>query len=144
MSAVKKLIKVLYAEDRPADRLPVADFLRAKGCEVTEVSNPDQAIDCLKDGQEAYDVVVLDIVMPEGNAEGGEKVLDNMEQNDIISPVILATAWGYNGPAKRARDAHPSIVREIITKTFLPSQLYETIVHVLKQSNKGKKKRRTG
>jgi len=43
------LKRILFAEDNPEDRIPVANYLRDKSWDVTEVLDPDQAIECLKD-----------------------------------------------------------------------------------------------
>ncbi len=126
-------IRVLYAEDDPGDRAPCVAFLRFKGLDVTEVMHPEQAKNCLRDAEPQFNIVVLDLVMPEDDPKGGEKVLAFMKKERIMVPVILATAWGYNGPAKQAREAHVPLVREILTKTFLPSELLRSIQRVVKQ-----------
>jgi len=98
---------LLFAEDNPEDRIPVARFLRAKGYRVVEV--------------------IMDLVMPEDNPRGGEEILQFMHDNGIETPVILATAWGYDGPAQRAKSAYSQVVRCVLTKTFDSSELVAAI-----------------
>lgn len=119
---------VLFAEDNPEDRIPAAEYLRRFGWRVDEVFDPTKAKESLREA--TFDVVVLDLVMPENNPKGGEEVLLFMKQRGIKTPVILATAWGYNGPAQRARNIYPEVVRRILTKTFPPSDLLAAINEV--------------
>jgi CheY-like chemotaxis protein len=118
-------IRILYAEDHSGDRAPVAAFLRGKGLEVVEVFDPVQAIEVLATGE--FDAVVLDLIMPEGDPDGGLRVIRYMVDRNIQTPVVLATAYGYNGPANRVRSLHPDIVKDIVTKTFDPPELLAKI-----------------
>lgn len=123
-------MKILFAEDNPRDRLPVTDYLRDKDCEVVEVCDPKQAQAALDES--TFDVVVLDLMMPEGNIEGGKEVLKHMKQHGITTPVILATAWGYNGPAQDASRANPNVVKRILTKAFTPQELWAALKEATK------------
>ena len=116
---------LLFAEDNPEDRIPVARFLRAKGYRVVEVISPQQAKESLMEAE--FDVIILDLVMPEDNPRGGEEILQFMHDNGIETPVILATAWGYDGPAQRAKSAYSQVVRCVLTKTFDSSELVAAI-----------------
>ena len=122
--------RILFAEDNPEDRIPVAKYLRNKGWDITEVFDPGQAIEILNENKDTpFDAVILDLVMPENNPEGGEEVLrfirkqDKEQQRQTATPVILATAWGYNGPAQRAEAVYPEAVKAILTKTFALQEL---------------------
>jgi CheY-like chemotaxis protein len=119
--------RILYAEDHAGDRAPVTAFLQAKGLDVVEVTDPSQAMEALSEGD--FDLVVLDLIMPEGDPEGGERVLQYMvDHGKETIPVILATAYGYNGPAARAKTKFSGIVKDVITKTFDPPELYARIM----------------
>ena len=85
-----KKIRVLFAEDDPGDRIPCADFLRAKGFDVTEVTKPEQAIDCLRDTEIQYDIIILDLVMPE---KSGIKFYREIKAADRWKkvPIIIVT-----------------------------------------------------
>lgn len=131
MAKIKKT--VLFAEDAPEDRVPAAKYLSRKGYDVVEVFDPKQAIESLKEAR--FDVVILDLVMPEDNPQGGEEVLRFMKKHRIKTPVILATAWGNNGPALKARAIFPEIVCSILTKTFEPSDLLKTVELAISSSS---------
>jgi CheY-like chemotaxis protein len=124
--------RILFAEDSPEGRIPVAKYLRSKRWEVTEVSDPAQAIEMLKENKDTpFDVVVLDLVMPENNPKGGEEVLCFLRKQDANkrqTPVILATAWGYDGPAQSAKAVYPEAVKCILTKTFSLKELSDALV----------------
>ncbi|KKM23059.1 hypothetical protein LCGC14_1619010 [marine sediment metagenome] len=134
----RKLV-ILLAEDDPGDRIPVAAYLRSKGHKVVEAVNPAQTIRCLEAASDRIDAIVLDLIMPEDDPKGGEKVLEYMNHNDIMVPVILATAWGYNGPAEEARQIHPKAVKKVMTKTFLPAELHDEVVNAVKGTGNGSK-----
>lgn len=123
--------RILFAEDNPEDRIPVAKYLRSKNWDVTEVFDPKQAIEILKENKDTpFDAVILDLVMPENNPKGGEEVLAVMKDLEVgrrPTPVILATAWGYNGPAQRARAKYPEAVKSILTKTFALKELTDAL-----------------
>jgi CheY-like chemotaxis protein len=127
--------RILFAEDNPEDRIPVAKYLRNKDWDVTEVFDPEQAIEILKENKDKpFDVVILDLVMPENNPKGGEQVLrfirsqDKHQRRQTPTPVILATAWGYNGPAQRAKAVYPEAVKSILTKTFALKDLSDALI----------------
>ena len=107
-------------------------YLRSKGWNVTEVFDPEQAIELLKENEDTpFDAVILDVVMPEDNSEGGEEVLAFIKKQDAgkrRTPVILATAWGYNGPAERAKAAYPEAVKATLTKTFALKELTDALI----------------
>ena len=129
---------ILFAEDMPDDRIAVADFLRTREHHVIEVVNPKQAMECLaehKTGMVHIDIIILDLVMPEDNPKGGVQVLTFMQAEGIIVPTIIASAWGYDGPAREAEEACPDAVRRVMTKTFLPDELLREIEDVLEQAD---------
>jgi CheY-like chemotaxis protein len=123
--------RILFAEDNPEARIPVAKYLRSRDWDVTEVFDPEQAIQILEENKETpFDAVILDLVMPENNPKGGEQVLAFIKKQDggnRQTPVILATAWGYNGPAQQAKAIYPEAVKAILTKTFALQELLDAL-----------------
>jgi CheY-like chemotaxis protein len=99
------------------------------------VAGPEQAIEILDENKDTpFDAVILDLVMPENNPKGGEEVLQFLRNQDdehkrkTPTPVIIATAWGYNGPAQRAKAVYPEAVKAILTKTFALKELLVVLV----------------
>lgn len=125
--------RILVAEDDPAIRIPMARFLRRQMHEVVEVYHPVHAQQALRESKEEgerLDLIVLDLIMPANNPNGGREVLEFMRDENIETPVILATAYGYNGPADRARRDFPT-VKDVLTKTFPLEELQSLIEQVV-------------
>jgi CheY-like chemotaxis protein len=57
-------LKVLVVEDEPANQEVVEIILESAGHEVRSVGNGQEALEVLIDRGEAYDVVLMDILMP--------------------------------------------------------------------------------
>jgi len=81
--------RVLVAEDEDSIREIIAELLAADGYEVVSVSSAGQACAALQ--QEPFDVVVSDLLMPEG---GGRAVVAATKKLDSPPPVILVTGRG--------------------------------------------------
>ena len=128
--------RILLAEDDPGVRVPLADFLRAQEFDVKEAINPRQAISALKAVR--FNLIILDLIMPDDDPQGGEKVLHfmNTEKNEKNkgTPVILASVWGYNGPAQQAMNACPGAVKAKLTKPFPPEEMLDKIKKVMQST----------
>ncbi|MBB5183045.1 response regulator transcription factor [Catenisphaera adipataccumulans] len=80
-------MKLLFAEDTQDLNHAVTTVLEYQGYDVTSVFDGQEALDALK--KESYDVVVLDIMMPQVD---GITVLKTMREHAILTPVLLLTA----------------------------------------------------
>ena len=143
--------KVLFVEDHAEDRIPIAKFLRTKGWVVTEVANPQQAIECIDECDAASspcNAIILDLAMPDDNPKAGEEVLAHMrvcdEEKKRISglpnlspiPVIIASAWGYNGLARRAKEVYPAAVWHTFSKPYGVQDLLTKLNETLRRPTK--------
>lgn len=83
--------KVLVAEDDPFQRLSIIDILKMSNYDVTPVENGAQALDKLNDPNNHYDLVLLDLLMPE---KSGKDVLEAIKDDKKLSqlPVIVMSA----------------------------------------------------
>ena len=70
--------KVLVAEDDPFQRMSIVDILIMSNYEVTSVENGKQALEHLVNGNNNFDLVLLDLLMPEMS---GKDVLEAMMQD---------------------------------------------------------------
>lgn len=120
---------ILYAEDDRGVRMAVTAELEAQGHVVVEVFNANMARQALT--EETFDVILLDLAMPEYDQKGGERVLAFMKEEGIMTPVLLLTAFGHNGLAEAAKRAHPDVVAGILHKTFDPTDVVTAIDKVL-------------
>jgi CheY-like chemotaxis protein len=82
--------KILLADDEMALRFLISETLSDEGYGITEVEDGQQAIEYLQ--QNAYDLIILDYMMPERT---GVEVCEWLRNNDNANrelPVILLTA----------------------------------------------------
>ncbi|BCU07886.1 response regulator [Allochromatium tepidum] len=116
-------IRLLTAEDNPANRLVLEEMLRAEGCDLTQVEDGRQAVDCVeREGPTAFDLVLMDIQMP---------VMDGLEATQRIHqfapelPVVGLTAHALNSERHLCLQAG---MVDHIAKPVDIEQLVETIV----------------
>lgn len=83
--------KVLVAEDDPFQRMSIVDILSMSNYDVTPVENGQQALDQLEDPDNYFDLVLLDLLMPELS---GKDVLEAMMQDAYLCkiPVVVMSA----------------------------------------------------
>lgn len=79
--------RVLVVEDEPKMRESVAEGLRLEPWTVKTAATGEEAIASLE--QEAFDLVVLDWMLPDRN---GIEVLQHLRQRGIQAPVLMLTA----------------------------------------------------
>jgi len=58
-------LKILVAEDEPFQKLSLIDIFSLCNYDVEAVDNGRQALEALRADPDAYDLVLLDIIMPE-------------------------------------------------------------------------------
>jgi two-component system alkaline phosphatase synthesis response regulator PhoP len=82
--------KMLIADDEKEARLLWTAVAQAEGLEVAEALDGREALDRLK-GDDSFDVVVLDVMMP---FLDGYEVLKHMREDERLKavPVIISTA----------------------------------------------------
>ena len=124
-------VRVLYAEDDVALRQQVAIALRHWGCRIDEVKDVQQAKSALQ--EEVFDIILLDLRLPEHNPRGGTQVLQFMKERKIVTPVILVTAYGHNGLALEAKKTYPEVVRGVVGKSFASEDVFKAIQKALSE-----------
>lgn len=84
-------VKILVAEDDPFQRLSLLDILTLCEYDVTPAENGKQALDFLLDQENHFDLVLLDLIMPEMS---GREVLKHMRNDQRLNqiPVIVMSA----------------------------------------------------
>ena len=116
MTAGTKMPRVLVAEDDEAVRGLLATTLRRRRMEVQLARNGDEALQSLE--RERWDVLVLDLMMPQVN---GWEVMDWLSAHPERRPtsVIVVSATDRD----LLRDLDTSVVNAIIFKPFDVMQL---------------------
>lgn len=82
-------IKILVAEDDSNIRMGLVDTLESEGFKVVEAKDGKQALELFKTG--SFDLVLLDIMMPEKN---GYDVCRQIRTGNEEVPIIMLTAKG--------------------------------------------------
>jgi CheY-like chemotaxis protein len=119
--------KILLADDEVALRFLLTETLSDEGYEITEVEDGQQAT--LQLQKEAYDLIILDYMMPERT---GVEVCEWLRQSDNVNkglPVILLTAKALDKDKEKAKAAG---VTTYIVKPFSPLQLLDTVGQLLR------------
>lgn len=119
--------KVLIAEDEAAIREIIAITLKRAGYEVTEAYDGQEAIDIYNSKNGAFDVVLLDIMMP--NVDGLEVCKTLRNQSSTVG-IIMLTA------KTQEMDKVSGLLMgadDYITKPFSPSELMARVDSVYRR-----------
>lgn len=119
--------RVLIAEDESAIREIIAITLKRAGYEVTEACDGQQAIDIYNSKNGAFDVVLLDIMMP--NVDGLEVCKTLRNQSSTVG-IIMLTA------KTQEMDKVSGLLMgadDYITKPFSPSELMARVDSVYRR-----------
>ena len=116
MAATTKMPRVLVAEDDPAIRRLLGMTLRRRRMDVELVQDGEEAMEALK--RERFDVVVMDLMMPNVN---GWEVVRWLGKHPDCRPASVIVVSAADREA--LRDLDPSVVNAIIFKPFDVVQL---------------------
>jgi CheY-like chemotaxis protein/two-component sensor histidine kinase len=101
-STSSSALRILVAEDNPVNQLVIDEYLRGMGCDVDIVDNGKQAIEALKNN--AYDVVFMDIQMPELDGLQATRLIRDSERassEKLRRPIIALTAESMKGDREK-------------------------------------------
>lgn len=115
------MTKILVLEDDESVRLPLVDLLEANGYEVIAAPDGRQGIEMAR--EEAPDLVISDIMMPEVDGYGVFEALQSDPDTAVI-PFIFLTA--KTDPAD-VREGLGLGADDYLTKPFQPKDLLESI-----------------
>jgi CheY-like chemotaxis protein len=117
-------VRVLLADDETSLRLMLKRVLERRGWQVTAVADGQSAIDAWPEGGEPYDVVILDVQMPDLN---GAQVYDVLSQRRPPARFVFIT--GYMGWRPWERIVASGM--PILLKPFRPTELVAKITEML-------------
>ena len=115
-----KDLKVLTVEDNADVQDMLFDILSYEGAQVFRASNGKQALE--KIGSENFNVVLMDVQMPEMN---GYVATERLRQNGCLIPIIALTAFASVESTKRCMNAGFS---GVLYKPFAKDELIEAIL----------------
>ena len=95
-------VRILLAEDSPTNQLVIRAMLQNTGYKVDVVNNGQEALDALN--HRAYDLVLMDIFMPEMDGVSATRALRQQYTRDAL-PVIALTANAMQGDKERFLEA---------------------------------------
>jgi DNA-binding response OmpR family regulator len=118
--------RILVADDEPHIRRILTTLLEAASFEVDPVADGPTALEHLQ-GEGAYDLVLLDIMMPGAT---GLEVLDRMRtiEHRRGVPVVILTAKGQDADRDEAFNLGAD---DFVTKPFSPKKLLARIDEIL-------------
>jgi PAS domain S-box-containing protein len=120
--------KILVAEDVELNQFLVRNMLESWGCEVDIVPNGLNAVEKIK--EETYDLVLMDIQMPEMDGITATRQIRQLPgQKGAEIPIIALTANALKGDSQYYIDAG---MNDCVTKPYTEEFLYERIVSNLK------------
>jgi DNA-binding NtrC family response regulator len=118
--------RILVVDDDKELRSHLAEILTGAGYHIDEASSGGEAVAKAADG--AYDVILLDMIMPRG---GGSEALVEIRKIAPRSKIIMITAFAT---VENAVDAMKRGACDYISKPFKIAELLTTVRRVLEES----------
>jgi DNA-binding NtrC family response regulator len=118
--------RILVVDDEAVVCLSCSRILSARGYEVESRQKPQDGLEAALSGE--YDVILLDIVMPEMS---GLEVLEQLKAAGVPSEVIIIT--GYS-TVQSAVEAMKLGAADYVSKPFTPDELIVVLQKVLERS----------
>jgi two-component system CheB/CheR fusion protein len=119
-------LKILLVEDNLINQLMTEEFLRYDGHSVTTVSNGKEALEELKLNN--YDIVLMDVWMPEMSGEEATKRIREGETLDPKVPIVALTANTLEGDRERFLAAG---MDDYLSKPVSPEDLNQVLARVI-------------
>jgi CheY-like chemotaxis protein len=99
--------KILWVEDNELNSEIAEEILKNEGAEITVAQNGKNAVDICTNSEESYfDLILMDIMMPEMDGLTATRMIRNMERTDMKTiPIIAMTANAFEDDKKAAMEA---------------------------------------
>jgi two-component system sensor histidine kinase/response regulator len=128
--ASREKLKILLAEDNRVNQLLVVRLLQARGHQVMVVGDGQAALNALE--EQNFDLILMDIQMPEMDGLEATRILRKREQKGPRSaPIIAMTAHAMKGDRDKCIEAG---MTGYISKPIQPEQLFELMEDVMAQA----------
>ena len=122
-------LRILLVEDNEVNRKVAVRMLQKLGCEVDIATDGRQAID--KTAQQRYDIVFMDVYMPELDGYQATRLIRQREEATGSHQVIIAmTANAMEGDRERCLQAG---MDDYLAKPFREAELRQTIARWARQ-----------
>jgi CheY-like chemotaxis protein len=121
----KRILRILLAEDDPIDQQISAKMLRMMGHAVDLAKNGAEAVQAV--GRETYDLVVMDVQMPEMDGIQATRRIRCLYGNDLI--VVFVTA---SSPEIYRDQCFEAGGNEFLCKPLIVDELSSAIKRVMR------------
>ncbi len=119
--------RILHVEDNEVNQIVAEKLLVKKGMEVNHAGNGNEALKKLAKNE--YDLILMDLHMPEMNGYEAAQVIRNSSDPKIRSiPIIAITASVMIEVQEKVKE---SGMNDFILKPFNPNELYQKIMTLL-------------
>ena len=118
-------MKILVAEDEKRMNRALCEILRQEGYEVDSVENGEDARLSIESG--IYDLIILDVMMPEMD---GFTVAKKVRKAGIRTPILMLTAKSTLDDKVEGLDSGAD---DYLTKPFMPRELLARIRAILRR-----------
>jgi CheY-like chemotaxis protein/HPt (histidine-containing phosphotransfer) domain-containing protein len=99
-------LHILVAEDNEVNRTLVTTLLKKRGHSVKAVANGRLAVEAIQAGARRFDIVVMDVQMPEmGGFEATEAIRAGERSTGLHVPIVALTAHAMQGDRARCLEA---------------------------------------
>jgi CheY-like chemotaxis protein len=116
-------VRVLVAEDNTVNQMVVDDLLRSAGADVVMVENGRLAVEALLNSADAFDLVLMDLQMPEMDGVEATRRI-RQEERFAKLPIVALTAHAFAGELQNCRDAG---MNDHLTKPITPHSFFSTL-----------------
>jgi len=120
--AMKHSVRILLAEDNPVNQKLATMMLGKAGYQVEVASNGKEAVAKFTDAPREYDLIFMDIQMPEMDGKAATQTLRRLGFADI--PIVAMTAHAMKGDREKCLEAG---MNDYITKPIKRETVFETI-----------------
>lgn len=128
MSETRKSLNILLVEDNELNQKFAIAVLRKLGHRIDVADNGLIALDKIKANQ--YDLILMDIQMPEMNGIEATRAIRQLEalEGDKHIPIIAVTAFALDQDRKNCGDAG---MDDFLAKPYKPHELEQKIKEVI-------------
>ena len=128
---INKKIKILLVDDNEFNRMVATDLLKDwnSEAEIDTADNGKTAVE--KVDANDYDIVLMDVQMPEMDGYTATKIIRNSVKGKI--PIIAMTAHAIESEIKKCKEAG---MDEYVSKPIEPPKLYARITNLVNKKHK--------
>ncbi len=117
-------VRILLAEDNPINRKLALKILDKANYKVDAVENGKKAVSALEEGQGKYDVVLMDVQMPEMDGYEATRAIRESGKPWADIPIIAMTAHAMQGDKEKCLQAG---MNDYVTKPIKTDVLFEVL-----------------